>query len=338
MESTTLAGITIEQADALTRYAEWPQPTVIMVDGPYGLHSFPGDPATFEELPEWYAPHVAAWSARALPETSLWFWATEIGWATVHPVLALHGWDYRTAYVWSKGKAHIAGNVNGQSIRKFPVETELIVHYERRVTLATGDGRTLPIKAWLRAEWQRSGLPLSRTNAACGVKDAATRKYFTTDWRWYFPPPEMMVLLAAYANEHGAETSWPYFSLDGESELTSEAWERMRSKWRYVHGVTNVWSAPAVRGEERLKQGGSGLVVAHMNQKPISLMERAILATSDEGDVVWEPFGGLCTGAVASLRTGRRCYAAEIIPAYYSLAVARLREDAHGRSEVAKAG
>lgn len=89
--TATAAGARIELADALTRYAQWPAPTVIISDGAYGVSGFPGDPPTIAELANWYAPHVAAWSRYSLPETTLWFWGTELGWATVHPVLALHG-------------------------------------------------------------------------------------------------------------------------------------------------------------------------------------------------------------------------------------------------------
>jgi site-specific DNA-methyltransferase (adenine-specific) len=62
----------------------------------------------------------------------------------------------------------------------------------------------------------------------------------------------------------------------------------------------------------------------HANQKPLSLIERVILASSDPGDVVWEPFGGLCSAAIASLKTGRQCMSAEINPSYYRLAQERL--------------
>src|SRR5206468_157754 len=127
----------------------------IRADGPYGLGQFPGDPPTPGGLPEWYEPHVAAWSERALPETTLWFWNSELGWATVHPTLVKHGWEYRAAHVWNKGIGHIAGNVNGKTIRGFPVVTELCVQYVRAVQLPTPDGRRLPLKEWLRAEWQR---------------------------------------------------------------------------------------------------------------------------------------------------------------------------------------
>ena len=62
----------------------------------------------------------------------------------------------------------------------------------------------------------------------------------------------------------------------------------------------------------------------HGSQKPLKFMELTIRAATDEGDVVWEPFGGLCPGAVVSHRLGRRYYAAEIIPEFYAAAAERL--------------
>jgi DNA methylase len=323
--TTTIDSVQIEMADVATRYACWSPPTVIVSDGAYGLGLFPGDPPTPTELADWYAPHIATWSRYSLPETTLWFWCSEIGWATVHRVLALNGWQYRSVNVWDKGVAHIAGNVNSKTIRRFPIVTEVCVQYVRNVHLPTGDGLCLPMQQWLRHEWLRTGLPLSKTNEACGVKNAATRKYFTQDHLWYFPPPEMMELLVTYANRYGRPTKWPYFSIDGKLAVTAEQWARMRAKWNHIHGVTNVWSEPAVRGTERLKDKQAKCI--HANQKPLRLIERIILASSDRGDVVWEPFGGLCSTAVASLRKGRRCYSAEINPDYYQLAKARIEQE-----------
>jgi hypothetical protein len=258
----------------------------------------------------------------ALPSTTLWFWGTELGWATVHSLLVDHGWEYRACHIWNKGVAHIAGNVNSKTIRRFPVVTEVCVQYVRVVKLQTGDGLHLPMPEWLRHEWVRSGLPLYLTNEACGVKNAATRKYFTQDHLWYFPPPAMMERLAAYANERGKQTDFPYFSLDGENRMTSDEWAKYRAKWNHTHAVTNVWIEPAVRGSERLKDGGSKVI--HSNQKPLSLIERILKASSDPDDVVWETFGGLCTVAIAALRTKRRCYSAEMDPDFFELAKQRL--------------
>lgn len=327
IEATEINGVRLERADALDRYAAWPAPTVIVVDGPYGIGNFPGDPPTAEELPAAYAPHLEAWERFSLPETSLWFWGTELGWATMHPYLRDSGWVHVRTNIWDKGLAHIAGNVNSKTIRGYPVVTEVCVLYVRDVRLEDAEGNRLPMREWLRAEWRRSGLPLSLTNEAAGVRNAATRKWFTLDWRWYIPPPEALVQLAAYATAHGRpDGGRPYFSLDGKTPLAEEAWERMRSKWHHTHGVTNIWAEPAVRGIERLKSAPHR--VHHNCQKPLRLMERIITASSDPGDVVWDPYAGLATGGVACLRTGRRYYGAEVHDRFYGIAVERLEAEA----------
>ena len=74
--------------------------------------------------------------------------------------------------IWDKGLAHIAGNVNGKTIRQLPVVTEVAALYRRKLFLDTEDGQVLDAKSWLRVEWNRSGLPLNRSNEACGVKNA----------------------------------------------------------------------------------------------------------------------------------------------------------------------
>jgi hypothetical protein len=319
--------------DALETYEAWPTPDCIISDGAYGVGGFPGDPRTPEGLADWYAPHVEAWSRLARPATTLWFWNTEVGWATVHPLLLSHGWEYQEAVTWDKGIGHIAGNVNGRTIRRFPVVTEICVFYARKLVLRTPEG-SLPAREWLRHEWKRSGLPFREANAACGVKDAATRKYFAQDWLWYFPPGEMMGRLAAYANQHGDRAGRPYYSLDGVTPVTADEWSQLRFTWNHQHGITNVWSHPALRNAERFKGTGkrhaprvhnptAGIASAHLNQKPLEFMRRIIDACTAEGDVVWEPFGGLCSAVVGAIQLGRRACAAEPYEDFYALACER---------------
>ena len=70
-----------------------------------------------------------------------------------------------------------------------------------------------------------------------------------------------------------------------------------------------------------------------MNQKPLDLMLMQVEATTNEGDVVWEPFGGLASASVASVLLGRSAYAAEVDPTFVELAAARLSEaSAHFRN------
>ncbi len=313
-------GATLYHGDFLEVSTQWPSPTVVVVDGPYGVGSFPGDPVSHEALPGWYRPHIARWSERSLPETTLWFWSTEIGWASVHPTLAEHGWEYRSCHIWDKGVGHIAGNANSKTLRRFPVVTEVCVQYVRKVKVET-NGSAMTLKEWVRHEWERSGLPFYKANAACGVKNAATRKYLTKCHLWYFPPPEAFELLARYANEYGRQEGKPYYSLNGVRMATAQEWSRMRAKFHCDVGITNVWREPAVRGEERIK---NAYKCVHMNQKPLRLLEQIILASSDPGDVVWEPFGGLCSVAIAAVNTGRECHSAEILPDYFTAARERL--------------
>jgi site-specific DNA-methyltransferase (adenine-specific) len=267
--------------------------------------------------------------------TTLWFWNTEIGWATVHPLLAEAGWEYRNCHVWNKGIGHIAGNCNSQTIRKFPVVTEVCVQYVREVRFQTPSG-SLTMKEWLRHEWERTGLPLSATNEACGVRNAATRKYFTSDHMWYFPPAEAFERFVTYANQHGRPEGRPYFSQDGRVPISGQDWSRMRAKFYCEHGVVNVWDEPPMHGEERLKDHENRCV--HLNQKPLSLLGKIIRASSDPGDVVWEPFGGLCSTAVACRNLGRHCYSAEISPEFFRLAKIRLENERAKSSRPATPG
>lgn len=324
--------VSIYNADVLELYNKWETPVVIVSDGAYGISGFTGDPPIAEDLPDWYEPHIKEWSKMATPLTTLWFWNREIGWAYVHPVLDKHGWGYVSCNIWDKGIAHAAGDSNIKMLRRFPQVTEVCVQYFRRADFEAKD-RHVRMQEWLRYEWERTGIPVWKANEACGVKNAATRKYLTKDYLWYFPPPKRFERLVEYANKYGDPDGRPYFSMDGKKPLTWKEWAMMRSKFHCEAGVTNVWGHPPLHNEERLKKRGKVGKAVHLNQKPLRLMELIIRASSDEGDVIWEPFGGLCTAAVASHKLRRRCFSAEIDSKLYEVAVQRLKRYDKGKAE-----
>lgn len=307
--------------NSLDFYESWDSPTVIVSDGGYGILGFDGDTANPTELCEWYEPHIKKWSEYALPSTTLWFWNTEVGWATVHPLLEKYGWKYVNCNVWNKGMSHVAGNVNTGKIRRFPVVTELCVQYAFTPKL---NGMTL--QDWLISEWKRTKLPFNDANIACGVKAAATRKYLTKDHLWYFPPAEMFEKLSDYANKNGDESGKPYFSKDGKNLFSAEEWSLMRYKFHCPLGYTNVWDRAALSGKERIKSPADNSHSAHLNQKPLDLMKLIIETSSDKGDVVWEPFGGLFSASLAASMLGRKVFGAEIDKAYFSLGISRFKE------------
>jgi DNA modification methylase/ParB-like chromosome segregation protein Spo0J len=70
---------------------------------------------------------------------------------------------------------------------------------------------------------------------------------------------------------------------------------------------------------------GRGIETEHPAVFPVALPEFLMRAYTDEGDVVFEPFGGSGTTILAGQRSGRRVRAIELAPAYVDLAIARWR-------------
>lgn len=314
------SSIHLHNGDSMDFYEKWESPIVIISDGPYGINGYKGDLKSPMGLDEWYEPHIAAWTEKATPQTTLWFWNTELGWATVHPILVKYGWEFKTCNVWDKGMSHVAGNTNTKTISHLPVVSEVCVQYVKKPTFNV-NGKVMSMKDWLRYEWERTGLPFSKTNDACGVVNAATRKYFTKCHLWYMPPAEMFAKISEYANTYGNPNGKPYFSIDGISPITKEEWELMKPKFHCPIGVTNVWTTTQLRGTERIK---NGLKAVHLNQKPLELIQRIIEMSSDEGDTVWDPFGGLFTSALSCIDTRRICFTSEITPEVYNEGVKRI--------------
>jgi len=82
------------------------------------------------------------------------------------------------------------------------------------------------------------------------------------------------------------------------------------------------WLMPICTGKERLKQDGEK---AHPTQKPEALLHRLILATSNKGDVILDPFFGTGTTGVVAKRLGRHYIGIEQEAKYVDLAMRRLK-------------
>jgi len=81
--------------------------------------------------------------------------------------------------------------------------------------------------------------------------------------------------------------------------------------------MRSVWWIPSTPKSE--KAFGK-----HPTQKPQRLLERIIVATSNEGDLVLDPFVGSGTTGVAAVKHGRRFIGIDTEPDYVALAKARL--------------
>ena len=63
--------------------------------------------------------------------------------------------------------------------------------------------------------------------------------------------------------------------------------------------MKDVWLIPLVKKVEKVYG-------KHPTQKPIELLERIILASTNEGDLVLDPFNGSGTTGIASIRLNRK--------------------------------
>lgn len=79
----------------------------------------------------------------------------------------------------------------------------------------------------------------------------------------------------------------------------------------------NVWEFPRVRFKMDEYEN-------HPTQKPESLLERIIKASSNEGDIVFDPFGGSFTTAAVSKRLKRKTISIDLNPDYYKIGLRRL--------------
>ena len=81
------------------------------------------------------------------------------------------------------------------------------------------------------------------------------------------------------------------------------------------------WIFPICNGKERLKKNGKKI---HSTQKPEALIHRIILATTNKGDTILDPFLGTGTTAVVSKKLGRIYCGIEKDKKYFTAAKARI--------------
>jgi site-specific DNA-methyltransferase (adenine-specific) len=118
-----------------------------------------------------------------------------------------------------------------------------------------------------------------------------------------------------------------YFTHATETLIWAAKNKKSRHKFNYKlmremaggKQMKSVWKIyPPGREEKRFGK--------HPTQKPIALVERIILASSDEDDIVLDPFLGAGTTAMSALRLKRRFRGIEIDSKWLSISQKRIRD------------
>lgn len=79
---------------------------------------------------------------------------------------------------------------------------------------------------------------------------------------------------------------------------------------------SDIWSFNRVVGKDQI----------HQNQKPLDLIERMILQSTNEGDLILDPFSGSGSVAIACRKNRRNYVACELDKEYYDLSVDRMNK------------
>ncbi|WP_333997298.1 site-specific DNA-methyltransferase [Burkholderia cepacia] len=87
----------------------------------------------------------------------------------------------------------------------------------------------------------------------------------------------------------------------------------------------DVWDIPNVKNNHIEK-------TEHPCQFPVGLVERLVLALTNEGDLVFDPFAGVASAGVAAAVHGRRFWGCELMAQYAKTGVHRIQEALDGNA------
>jgi DNA modification methylase len=97
----------------------------------------------------------------------------------------------------------------------------------------------------------------------------------------------------------------------------------------YRHAGQSGKSSPAVRmrkGSVLRFSPPTGRKVRHPTEKPLGLLMELIESSSRQGDLVLDPFAGVCSTGVAAVLRGRRAILVEIDQGYVDLGIERIKQ------------
>lgn len=134
----------------------------------------------------------------------------------------------------------------------------------------------------------------------------------TITWQKSDPPPN---LSCRYFNFSTELIVWARKSLKSPHLFNYEVMRSMNGGRQ----MTDVWRIPSVRKWEKV-------CGKHPTQKPLRLLYRIILASTNKGDTILDPFAGSCTTGIAANLLDRKFIGIDQAEEYLQLGIRRLKE------------
>jgi adenine-specific DNA-methyltransferase len=106
----------------------------------------------------------------------------------------------------------------------------------------------------------------------------------------------------------------------------SDIWEIVAQDWECA-----IWDIPNVKANHAEK-------TIHPCQFPIEIVERCVLALTDEGDTVFDPYAGVGSSLIAAIKHQRRAIGCEKEATYIDIAYERIEAYYNGQLKIRPLG
>ncbi len=292
----------VVQGDSLALLGSIPEQSVslILTDPPYHStkkQNIYGDTAFAADAPflEWMSKYRDEWRRVLRPNGSIFcFCSSEM--AARLEVLFSPNFNILSQVVWTKpnepGFDGWKGKMKKEALRQWYPHSERIIFAEPAVE---GNLHRSPFAHFLREMRRQSGLSAHQLAEVIGAYGKVNHGGAVSNWETgrNIPSREQYSRVVAALQATGRVPPLPpyedavrVFRVDGSVEFT------------------DVWNFPSVR-----PYAGK-----HPAEKPASLLEHAIEATTFPGDIVLDTFAGSGSTALAAVKLGRRTVAIEVEP------------------------
>jgi site-specific DNA-methyltransferase (adenine-specific) len=201
------------------------------------------------------------------------------------------GLELRQQIIIDKGIKSVAGRKTS-TYRLFPNVTESILFF-------TKDNKQI-IKPLLKNRADELGLKSKEINDRLGVKSNG-------GGMWSIYTGKNM------CEQFPTKATWDKLMKVLEMELD---YYKYAQTFNPIMGITDVWTDIDFYAKDRI----------HPTEKPYKLIERLILASSNEGDKVLDPFSGSGITGLVSSKLKRSCMLFEIDEKYYTASKNRFDE------------
>ena len=125
-----------------------------------------------------------------------------------------------------------------------------------------------------------------------------------------------------------------YFTASHETLLWAKKSKKAKHTFNYEAMKYNKWESDVFKKEDKqmrsvwciptpgMNEKKSG---KHPTQKPLALLERVILSSTNEGDIVLDPFNGSGTTGVAAIKLKRKYIGIDNVEEYLDMTISRIK-------------